>query len=77
MTVTTQHTNHSVEPPDRLLPLAKALDFVGVSRSKLYLLLNADEFPKPVKIGRSNYFSNMELQQWITAQLQERVRGES
>ena len=54
---------------DRLIPFATARTFVGLSRSKIYLLLAADDFPAPVKIGRNNYFSTRELQAWIRAKL--------
>lgn len=61
---------------DRLITFATARALVGLSRSKIYLLLAAGEFPAPVKIGRNNYFSMRELQAWINAQLVARLQGE-
>ena len=75
MTATAHQKIHLLEPADRLFPLSKALEVVGVSRSKVYLLLKAGDFPKPVKIGRSNYFSSLELQAWIGTQLVARNPG--
>ncbi|MES2844233.1 MAG: AlpA family phage regulatory protein [Pseudomonadota bacterium] len=60
---------------DRLLCFADARRIVGISRSKIYLLLAEGQFPSPVKIGRTNYFSSLELQQWISTKLSERVAG--
>ena len=67
-----QSQNQNTGNTDRLIPFAKARTFVGLSRSKIYLLLAVGEFPAPVKIGRNNYFSSLELQAWIEAKLQNR-----
>lgn len=63
--------------PDRLMPLAEARRIVGLSRSKLYELLADHTFPPPVKIGRNNYFSEREIQAWITSRLTNRSGGRS
>lgn len=60
---------------DRLIPLTKARETIGVSRSKFYLLLAEADFPARVKIGRNNYFSERELQSWIRAKLVAREAG--
>lgn len=60
---------------DRLIPFATARTFVGLSRSKIYLLMAAGDFPAPVKIGRNNYFSMRELQAWIRSRLVAREEG--
>ena len=62
-------------PEARLVPFKEARSLVGISRSKIYLLLADGAFPRPVKIGRCIYFSSFELQQWIAAQLQSRNEG--
>jgi predicted DNA-binding transcriptional regulator AlpA len=71
----TQPWNRSVNSDDRLLTFAKTRTLVGLSRSKIYLLLAEHGFPTPVKIGRNNYFSELELQAWITEQLSARANG--
>ena len=63
----------TVSHADHLISFAKARTFVGLSRSKVYELLAVDGFPAPVKIGRNNYFSALELQDWIEEQLQARA----
>ena len=70
-----QHPSQTVGKEDRLITFAKARTFVGLSRSKIYLLLGSDDFPAPVKIGRNNYFSELELQAWIEAHLKARLGG--
>ena len=57
---------------DRLISFASAREMVGVSRSQVYKLLDADAFPKPAKVGRSNFFSEHEIQNWIKARLEAR-----
>lgn len=61
---------------DRLIPFFTARTVVGLSRSKIYLLMDANDFPAPVKIGRNNYFSVRELQAWINARLAARQTGD-
>jgi prophage regulatory protein len=70
-----QHPSQTGSIADRLITFAKARTFVGLSRSKIYLLLAANDFPAPVKIGRNNYFSELELQAWIEAQLNARTNN--
>ena len=57
---------------DKLVTLAQARDLVNISRSKLYELLAEDAFPAPVKIGRTNFFSEREVQAWIAERLGQR-----
>ena len=59
---------------DKLLSFKATRAIVGVSRSKIYELLQEDAFPEPVKVGRNNYFSQQEIQSWIKSQLDMRSR---
>lgn len=70
-----QHYEHREVGADRLLSFAEAKLLVSLSRSKIYLLLAAGDFPVPVKIGTKNYFSECEIQAWIAAQLRTRTHG--
>jgi len=64
------HTNDATaQSADRLIPFSSARSLVGLSRSKIYLLMAENDFPAPVKIGRNNYFSVRELQAWIVERL--------
>lgn len=60
---------------DKLLSFTITREFVGVSRSKIYELLKEGKFPQPTKVGRTNYFSEREIQSWIQARLQNRSEG--
>jgi prophage regulatory protein len=63
------------ESDDRLIPVREAAAIVGVSRAKIYLLLNEGKFPKPVKIGSATRFSERECHEWVAARIAERDRG--
>jgi predicted DNA-binding transcriptional regulator AlpA len=75
MDMQAQKNATSARAADRLLPFAKARTFAGLSRSKIYKLLADGDFPAPAKAGRNNYFSELELQEWINAQLSARKGG--
>ncbi len=65
-----QHDIDQIKPTvDRLITISAAQRQLGVSRSKLYRMLEEDEIPRPVKIGRRAYFSERELQIWIADRL--------
>lgn len=42
------------------------------SRTTLWRWVNAGLFPKPVRIGGRNYWSDAEVDEWIAARLAER-----
>ena len=51
---------------DRLLRLREVLRLTGLSRSTLYRKLKANEFPKPVKLGkRAVAWRESEVIDWI------------
>lgn len=76
MDIETQTSLPGGNSPDRLVTLAQARGIVGISRSKIYQLLADDDFPRPVKVGRNNLFSFIELQRWIASMLTERASGD-
>lgn len=56
-----------------LLRLPAVKDRTGLSRSKIYELLDAGAFPKPVKLsGRLNAWPDNEVDAWIKARIAER-----
>ena len=70
------NTNGDVASPlDRLITLSAAHQQLGISRSKLYKMLEGDEIPRPIKIGRRAFFSERELQGWIADRLAMRANG--
>jgi predicted DNA-binding transcriptional regulator AlpA len=69
-------THTTFEPAaavDRLITLTQARERLGISRSKLYLMLGEDALPQPVKIGRRCYFSEREIEAYIEALLAQRA----
>ena len=58
-----------------LVKVPHALAKTGLSRSAMYRLLRAGQFPAPVKIGRSIAFADSELNDWIAAKLAARDAG--
>jgi len=57
-----------------LLGFASVSHYVGFGRSRIYQLINAGEFPPPVKIGKSSRWVKAEVDAWIgshTAQRKE------
>ena len=54
--------------PDRLLRRAEVEQRCQISRSTLYKMMRAGEFPEPLKIGpRSVRWSQREIENWIAA----------
>lgn len=71
----TNRTTAEVAAVDRLITISSAQQQLGVSRSKLYKMLDANEIPRPIKIGRRAFFSEREIQTWISDQLAMRANG--
>ena len=57
-----------------LLRLPAVTQRTGLSRSKLYELLERGDFPRPVKAGggRLNFWPDHEIAAWIEAQIEAR-----
>lgn len=60
-------TYQSPPSSDRLLRLQDVTGMVGLSRSTVYEMVSANEFPRPVKIGRSSLWRLSAIQKWIAA----------
>lgn len=50
-----------------LLNIKQTLEFIGggISSRTLYRLLEADKFPRPVKLGRGTFFKRVDLVRFI------------
>ena len=60
----------------RLLPTSVVLDRICMSKTQLYRLINAGEFPKPVPVGRQRIaFLETEVTAWIEARMRMRDEG--
>jgi prophage regulatory protein len=62
----------------RLLRLPGVKDKTGLKRSPIYELMKRGEFPKCIKIGRSSFWVEAELDAWIERRIeQDRGQGAS
>lgn len=60
----------------RIVPTAVVLDRVCMSKTQLYRLINAGEFPQPVPVGRHRVgFVEAEVGAWIDQRIQMRDSG--
>jgi prophage regulatory protein len=55
---------------DRFLRLAEVQAMVSLSRSQVYALAQAGEFPRPVKLGSSSRWSQLAIQRWMAQQIE-------
>jgi prophage regulatory protein len=61
---------------DRLIPTVVVLDRICMSKTQMYRLINAGEFPRPLPIGRHRVgFLESEINAWIEARLRLRDEG--
>lgn len=56
------------KPLDRLIKLEEVISQVGMGKTKIYDMLQFEEFPPPVKLGRYSRWSQIEIQEWIEEQ---------
>lgn len=52
-------------PPDRLLRFPQVHAKTNVGRTKTYELVNAGEFPAPIKVGAASFWVEREIDAWI------------
>jgi len=63
----------TTKPLDRLLKIEEVMQQVGMGKTKIYELLQFEEFPQPVKLGRFSRWSQLEVQAWIEEQKKNRA----
>lgn len=56
----------------RFMSIAEVTSVAGISRSQIYSLIAAGEFPKQVKVGTSSLWLESEIQQWQEQRISER-----
>jgi phage transcriptional regulator, alpA len=49
----------------KLLKLKEVLEITACGKTKLYAMINADEFPRPYKIGAASRWRLDEVENWI------------
>lgn len=52
-------------PPVALIRIPQILKVMPVSKSKFWLMVQKGEFPKPIKIGRSSFWTIEQVQDFI------------
>ncbi len=52
-------------PPITLMRIPQILKVMPVSKSKFWLMVQKGEFPKPIKIGRSSFWTAEQVQAFI------------
>ena len=60
-------SSHPSFPP-ALLAFEPLSHYVSFGRSRIYQLIAADEFPKPIKVGKSSRWVKAEIDAWINKQ---------
>ena len=65
-------SHNSPSSPDELIRLPQVEAMAGAKRSRIYEMISAGTFPKPVKIGTASRWSFREIQQWVSERLAER-----
>jgi predicted DNA-binding transcriptional regulator AlpA len=61
--------DNSAQTPHRLITLKQVEDLTSLRKSRLYQLIQASEFPQPVKLGRRTAFVQAEVEAWILGQI--------
>lgn len=56
------------KPLDRLIKIEDVMLQVGMGKTKIYDLIQFEEFPAPIKLGRYSRWSQLEIQDWIEQQ---------
>ena len=55
---------------ERLLKIREVEQLTGFKKSSVYSFIEAGDFPKPVKIGRSSRWPSGDVNQWIQETIQ-------
>ncbi|AXN25927.1 AlpA family phage regulatory protein [Pseudomonas aeruginosa] len=63
----------SHKPLDRLITIKEVISQVGMGRTKIYEMIQFEEFPPPIKLGRYSRWSQLEIQLWIEEQKEKRA----
>ncbi len=59
------NNQQNLVPPITLMRIPQILKVMPVSKSKFWLMVQKGEFPKPIKIGRSSFWTIEQVQSFI------------
>lgn len=67
----TASTSDSSTPPFTLMRIPQILKIMPISESKFWLMVQKGEFPKPIKIGRSSFWTIEQVHGFIHERIQQ------
>ncbi|CAM4377753.1 MAG: hypothetical protein LEGION0403_FIIPPAGN_00656 [Legionella sp.] len=60
------------EEPEKLIRRKKVEEITTLSRSRIYYLMQKDQFPKPISLGKMSVaWIESEVQEWVNARITE------
>lgn len=71
--MTIQNNNSSLLN-DKMVDMKFITEFTGLTDKWFYKLISEDQFPKPIKLGRSSRWMQSEIEKWIVERI-EQSRG--
>ena len=69
--MTTQTTPATSLLNDQLVDMKFLTQFTGLTDKWFYKLIQAGEFPKPIKLGRSSRWLRSEVEAWMQARIED------
>ncbi|MEX6315054.1 helix-turn-helix transcriptional regulator [Providencia manganoxydans] len=75
MTIQTTPTTSLLN--DQFVDMKFITHLTGLTDKWFYKLIQEDEFPKPIKLGRSSRWLKSEVEQWLQARIDESREGNS
>jgi len=54
-----------VNATDRFIKITEVQELIGAKRGHIYKLIRAEEFPAPIKIGKSSRWSLRAVSAWM------------
>jgi prophage regulatory protein len=61
----TMNNSNAQTPSITLIRIPQILEIMPVSKSKFWLMVQKGEFPKPIKIGRSSFWTIEQVQAYL------------
>lgn len=64
--------DREVGRPARFVRLPEIISRVGISRPTIYRMIKAGKFPRPIKIGHISVWSDLDIDRWVEATIENR-----
>lgn len=72
--MSSERNNPATEQLEELLPISRVMAITGCSRTRIYGLIKAGEFPAPLKMWGRSIWVLSEVQAWVREQIRDRPR---